>query len=105
MINFISDLIAYPIVGLLSMLDHFVSFGNSDVSNETIDRMDELTSGNMVTRWRYKVNHALGGTRTLEYYNKQEHQELISCGCGCGCLLMLIALLMGAFVIFLLIAT
>ncbi|MBQ6768917.1 MAG: hypothetical protein IJP46_09700 [Prevotella sp.] len=95
MINFISDLIAYPIVGLLSMLDHFVSFGNSDVSNETIDRMDELTSGNMVARWRYRINHALGGTRSYEYYDGQENQELISCGCGCGCGCLTLLIVLG----------
>ena len=95
MLNFISDLIAYPIVGLLSMLDHFVSFGNSDVSNETIDRMDELTSGNMVARWRYRINHALGGTRSYEYYDGQENQELISCGCGCGCGCLTLLIVLG----------
>ena len=90
--NFLTDLIAYPIIGILSMLSHFAIFGPSDVSNEALDQADRMTSGKWVAEWRYKVNHALGGTRTYEEYAAQENQELIgcSCGCGCGCLTMII---------------
>ena len=86
MINIISDLIAYLIIGMLSMLHHFTLFSDSDVSNETLDAMDTMTSSNnFVARWRYKVNHMLGGSRSYEDYAAQKNQELIGCGCGCGC--------------------
>ena len=85
--NFLSDLIAYPIVGFLSMLHHFALFGGSDVvTNETLDAMDSMTGGDdFVARWRYKINHMLGGSRAYEYYAAQQNQQLIGCGCGCGC--------------------
>ena len=103
MIDILSDLIAYPIVGLLSMLSHVLVLGaDDDVSLETYDRMDEMTKPNMVARWRYKINHALGGTRTYEDYNQQKNQELISCGCGCGCGLLAIGFGLLIFVLFLL---
>ncbi|MBQ8656992.1 MAG: hypothetical protein IJ527_08090 [Prevotella sp.] len=86
MIDFLSDLIAYPIVGVINMFDHLVSFGGVEASNETIDQVDRLVKPNMVAEWRYKINHALGGTRTYDDYNKQENQEFIGCCCGCGCL-------------------
>lgn len=97
--NTLSDLIAYPIIGFLSMLSHFALFGPSDVSNETLDQMDRMTSGNMVAEWRYKVNHALGGTRTYEYYAAQENGEITGCCCGCGCGLMLLLVVVGAILL------
>lgn len=102
MIDFLSDLIAYPIIGFLSLLDHVVSFSGMDVSNETIDAIDGMNTPNMVAQWRHRINRMLGGSRPYEYYAAQPNQELLSCGCGCGCGCLVAALLMGAFVLFLL---
>ena len=102
LIDLLSDFVAYPIIGMLSLFDHVVTFGGVEVSNETLDQLDQQNAPDMVARWRYRMNHAFGGSRTYEYYAAQPHQELLSCGCGCGCGLLLMALLTGLFVLFLL---
>ena len=95
--DFLTDLIAYPVVGLLSLLHHFALFSGSDVvTNEALDAMDSLAGGDdFVARYRYKINRMLGGSRPYVYYAAQQNQELIgcSCGCGCGCLVLLVVAL------------
>ena len=97
MIDFLSDLMAYPIIGLLSLLDHLVAFGGMDVSNEAIDAVDSMNTPNMVAQWRHRINRMLGGSRSYEYYAAQPNQELLSCGCGCGCGCIGVILLAGIF--------
>lgn len=102
MIDFISDIIAYTIVGFLSMLDHVVGMDSADVSHETIDQIDQMNQPDMLARWRYKINHALGGNHPFEDYAKDKNQEIKSCCCGCGCILIVLAVLTAIFVLFLL---
>ena len=85
MIDFISDAIAYCIIGVLSFYQHIFFWIDDNWDPTQQDRIDEATEGNYVARWRYRMNQMLGGHQTKQYYIETS-AKWQGCAAGCGCL-------------------